>query len=288
MKKWKIDINNSNQRLDKYLISQLKWLNNTLIFKYIRQNKIKVNNKKVEHNYILKLDDEITIYFNENYKQIPIIYDDENILIVDKPTGIECMNVDKGIDLISILKKQLNNENLLLVHRLDTNTNGIVIVAKSKKAFDAMYEIFKNNEIIKYYQALVYGHLEKKTDTLNAFLIKDKKSSLVKIIDKKNNDAKAISTKYTVVKEFKKYSLLEIVLITGRTHQIRAHMNYINHPIVGEKKYIKKNFDKDTRFNHQALTAYKIEFKIHDNNNYLYYLNGKRFKLKEIDFLKKI
>lgn len=283
-----ISKDDTNTRLDKFLLKKYRNLNNILIFKYLKQNKIKVNNKKVDHNYLLQESDEIKIYFNENYKQIEIVYNDENLMVVNKPRNIECFSDNNNDNLINILKKQLNNSKLELVHRLDTNTNGLLIIAKNDESRDILFEMIKNNEIEKYYQTLVYGHLDKKEDTLIDFLTKDRRKGIVKITKNNKFNSKKIITNYKVLKEYKKYSLLEIKLITGKTHQIRAHLNFINHPIVGEKKYIKKNFDKDTRFKYQALTAWKIIFKINDKNNKLFYLNNKVIKLNEIDFLKKL
>lgn len=286
MQKIKIVNEDVGKKLEKFLIEKYPLLNKILFYKYLNQKKIKVNNKKTTHNYVLNLGDEILIFF-ETEREIPIIYEDENIVVVNKPSKMECFSNNSN-NLLAIIKKQLNNNNLELIHRLDTNTSGLVIIAKNNHAKDCLDQLMKDKKITKYYQALVYGHFDNKSKTLEAFLQKDNKSGFVKILDYELPFSKKIITKYKVLKEYNKYSLIEIELITGRTHQIRAHLNFINHPLVGEQKYIKKNFDKDTRFKHQALCAYKIVFNINDGNNYLNYLDKKVIKINEIDFLKKL
>lgn len=223
---------------------------------------------------------------NHQNLNIPIIYEDNNIIIVHKPIKMECINKTEN-NLIKLLSKQLKNSDLKLIHRLDTNTSGLLIIAKNNDAYQLLLDLMKTNQIKKYYYALVYGHLSEKNKIIKAYLIKNPKQKMVKIKLTYEKNAKEIITKYKVIKEYKKYSLLEIELITGRTHQIRAHMNFINHPIVGEKKYISKIFDKDTRFKTQALIAYKIQFDIKTNNN-LSYLNERIFKINKIDFLEKL
>ena len=148
----------------------------------------------------------------------------------------------------------------------------------------------KFRQIKKLYLALVWGKPSKNSDTIYGFLKKDGDKNIVKIKDTKFEDAKEIITKYKVIKSNDDLSLIEVDLVTGRTHQIRAHMAHIGHPVVGDGKYGRSKLNNTTPFNHQALYAYSLEFKIEDEQNPLSYLNGKVFKVDDVyfaDFIQK-
>lgn len=288
----KIKKEDALNRIDKFLINLYPNLNNIDIFKNIKKNNIKVNGTKVKHSYVLKIDDEIKIYFNPEIKsKINILFEDENILLIIKPNGIPCVDEKSKQDLLSLVRnqfKELYDDKYLIniCNRLDTNTSGIVIFTKNIHSFNSMNELIKNREIRKFYKVLVYGHMEKKEAILTNWLIKDSKNSFVHISNKEEENSKLIETKYKAIKSYKKYSLLDVELLTGRTHQIRAHFNYIKHPIVGEKKYITKEFEVDTRFKNQALVSYKVRFEILNELDFLHYLNKKEFLYKDIWFEK--
>ena len=171
-----------------------------------------------------------------------------------------------------------------LCNRLDKNTGGIVIVAKNSASQKLLYDIVKYRKIKKLYLALTIGIFDKKKDVLKAYLRKDENNNMVTVRDKPFEGSKEIVTKYRVVKEKGNLSLVEVDLITGRTHQIRAHLAHIGHPVVGDGKYGLARLNKSLPFKHQALYAYSLEFKINDKDNPLYYMNDKVFKVDDVYF----
>lgn len=314
MKKIIIKENDVNQRLDNFLAKVFENVPKTLIFKLIRTKKIKVNHKKIDWSYRLNLNDEISIYStliedqkldkNHNFLQaknsLEVIYEDQNILVVNKQNNLSVHNdnLNQYDNLINRIQKYLykkkeycpeleNHFAPTLAHRIDRNTTGLVIAAKNHLALQELNYIFKNRQIKKTYLGLVYGIVNKNQQTIKNYIKKHDK--FVSVFNEPTTDAKEAITEYQLLKIIKnKYSLLEINLLTGRTHQIRATFNNLNYPLVGEQKYINKKIDKDTRFKNQCLVAYKIKFEISNPNNYLYYLNKKTICLKRIDFLEKL
>lgn len=307
MKIIKVKHNDENIRLDNFLSKTFKCLKKSEIYKSIRNNKVKVNDKKVKFDYHVKLGDEIKLYisdellinnkqqYNINQKQeFSIVYEDSNIMIVYKPKGLlvhaDSTNNNTLIkQVISYLIKSKqydpNNENCFvpsLVNRLDRNTGGIVLIAKNHRTLDLLNEKTKNHEINKYYIAKVYGIIDPKQATLVAYLTKNSAKNLVTITKKPINDnSKKIVTEYRMLSHDNKISTIEINLLTGRTHQIRAHFNYIGYPLVGETKYTNNTIVKTNKSKHQALCAYKIIFKFKNKNHHLGYLNNKTFVLDD-------
>ena len=305
MKIIKINHNDENIRLDNFLSKTFKHLKKPAIYKAIRNNQVKVNNKRVKFDYRVQFGDEIKLYLNDalltNDKTIStiqkqdfkIIYEDVNIIIVYKPKGllVHADTANNNNTLINqvityLIKskkynpKQENSFVPSLVNRLDRNTAGIVLIAKNHKTLDLLNEKMKNHEINKYYIARVHGIIDPKQATMVAYLTKNNNNNIVNITKKPINDySKKIVTEYKMISHDKQTSLIEINLLTGRTHQIRAHFNYINYPLVGETKYTKSNIDKSYKSNHQALCAYKIVFNFKNKNNHLSYLNNKSFVL---------
>ena len=177
-----------------------------------------------------------------------------------------------------------------LCNRIDRNTGGIVIAAKNAEALRVMNEKIKLREIDKFYLAAVHGIPKPESATIRGYLLKDDKKNMVRVYDKNPpRGAKEIITKYKVVAKKQDSSLIEVELLTGRTHQIRAHMAYIGHPLVGDGKYgINKN-DKAKGYKYQALYSYKLRFSFNkETPTVLDYLNGKEFKIpkKDIYFTK--
>ena len=304
--------NDQNIRLDNFIRKMFPNLTLSQVFKAIRIGKIKVNNKKVKFNYLLKLNDVLTCYLQDIYysnnnnklfllakKELEIIYEDCNILVINKPIKLLSVDEDNKIadTLINRAKKYLfltkkwqpeleNQFQPCLVHRLDFNTMGLIIVAKNHTSAVILSQKIQSNEICKYYICLVYGKMKKKHDILDAYLIRNNTNNFSKIIKKPLTGAKYIKTEYKVLNydKNKNISCLEIKLLTGRTHQIRAHLAYIGHPLVGEQKYKNKNIKiYDNNYKHQALIAYKIKFCFNDNKNVLNYLNNHIIELKKIN-----
>ena len=176
--------------------------------------------------------------------------------------------------LLDLVKKHLNSSEVYPCHRLDRNTGGIVLFAKNNEALKILEEKIKTKEIRKFYKCRVLGHLKQKTATLNDFLFKDRKKSIVYISDTKKEGYMPITTKYTVLSEDEETSFLEVELITGRTHQIRAHLAFIGHPIIGDGKY--GNYEANKKFNkkYQELFAYKLAFNFSSDAGLLNYLNN--------------
>jgi len=247
MKNFVIEKKYDNKKLVTSLLDMYPNLKNSTINKALRKKDILVNNKRISENIMLHENDNITIYITDDnlYGVIDKIYEDGNILVVNKPIGIEEETLTELL-------------NAYPCHRLDRNTTGLVLYAKNEKTLNILLDKFKNHEIQKYYVAIVDGLFKQKQSTLNAHLFKDNKKSLVYISETSKKGYVPITTSYKVLNENKNenMSLLEITLETGRTHQIRAHMAHIGHPIIGDSKYGKKR----TGFKSQLLMAYKLCF----------------------------
>lgn len=316
MKEFQIKKNDAGQRLDKFLTKAVKGLPTSLMYKYIRTKKIKVNRARTEQKYVLQEGDIVQLFIKDEFFDSPekdnsalasitpkltVVYEDENIILCNKRPGVLVHEDDEARDntLIMHIKAYLyqkgeydpENEQSFapaLCNRIDRNTGGIVIGAKNAEALRVMNEKIKNDEISKFYYCVVHGKMPKKADTLTGFLLKDSDKNQVKIFDKQVKGSKNIITKYKVVSEKNGMSLLEIELVTGRTHQIRAHMSYIGHPLLGDGKYGVNKDDRAKGYKYQALYAYRLRFDFDDNSGALGYLKGKEVKLSRDDvwFLK--
>ena len=316
MKEFQIKKNDAGQRLDKFLSKAVKGLPMSLMYKYIRTKKIKVNRARTEQKYMLREGDIVQLFIKDEFFDSPekddsalasitpkltVVYEDENIILCNKRPGVLVHEDDEGKDNTLIMhikaylyqKGEYNPEDEqsfapALCNRIDRNTGGIVIGAKNAEALRVMNEKIKNDEISKFYYCVVHGKMPKKADTLTGFLLKDSDKNQVKIFDKQVKGSKNIITKYKVISEKNGMSLLEIDLVTGRTHQIRAHMSYIGHPLVGDGKYGVNKDDRAKGYKYQALYAYRLRFDFDDDSGALGYLKGKEVKLSRDDvwFLK--
>ena len=307
--------NDAGQRLDKFLTKSVKGLPMSLMYKFIRTKKIKVGGKRTDGKYMLSEGDVIDLYIKDEFfdspendkgalthiePKIDVVYEDENIILVNKRPGI-VVHEDKDArdnTLIMHIQAYLYKKGEYdptseqsfapaLCKRIDRNTGGIVVAAKNAAALREMNEKIKNNEISKFYLCAVKGIMPKKSDTLTGYLIKDSATNTVTVYDRKVKDAKNIITKYRVLAEKNGNSLLEVELVTGRTHQIRAHMAHIGHPLLGDGKYGVNRGEKRDGYKYQALYAYRIRFDFADDSGTLGYLRGKTAELdkKDIWFL---
>ena len=230
----------NGKNLISYLKSEFPNLSQNTIYKALRKKDIRVNNIKVSENVTIYEGNDIKIYIVDNLlfgedSKLNIVYEDDNIIALNKPKWIE---VTGSNSLTELLQMHNKSTTIFPCHRLDRNTDGIILFAKNEKALKILLKKFENNEIIKYYKCKAVGIFHKKHDILNAFLFKDSKKSMVYISNEKKQGYRPIKTEYTVLEENKEqnYSILEIILHTGRTHQIRAHLAYIGHPIIGDRK----------------------------------------------------
>ncbi len=310
MKKVTIAQNDSGQRLDKFLFKYFKSIPASLVYKGIRKKRIKVNGKKAEQNYMLREGDVLDLYINDEFfdqgpkdmdfadlkPNLDIVYEDQNIILVDKRPGMLCHEdeTESKNTLINHIKAYLykkgeydpDAENSFvpsLCNRIDRNTGGIVIAAKNAMTLRIMNEKIKQREIKKFYLCLVKGRLKEKEATLKDYLVKNEDQNRVYVHSTPVKDSKTIITKYKVVKEGELTSLVEVELLTGRTHQIRAHMASIGHPLAGDGKYGTNEFNKKVGRKTQALCSYKLKFAFEDENE-LSYLNGKTFEVKNVPF----
>lgn len=291
-----INTRDKGQRIDKYLSKYFSDLPTSFLYKMFRKKNIKLNSKKIEGNEILQEKDLIEVFFKDEtfYKfkngegapeynttrdiQLNVVYEDKNMMVVSKEDNLSVHSNDDEEEntLIDIVTKYLhdrNDEEYLrskdtgfmpaLCNRLDRNTRGLVLIGKNYITTKTINEMIKNREVEKYYIAVVSGKMpEYEEKTLRGFIIKNSKSNTSTIIDKEIEGSKYAETRYRVLRSQDDYSILEINLITGRGHQIRAHMKSIGHPIIGDSKYgentvnrlFKRNYDVKT----QLLFAYKI------------------------------
>lgn len=279
--------NYDNKKLDRFILDTYPGLSRNVLFRAFRQKDIKVNGKRVSESIVIRSDDVIEIFIDDKLliqdntvPNLDIVYEDENILIANKASGIE-VESDTEESLISLVSRYLGDSyQPALCHRLDRNTSGLVIIAKNNKALNIMLQKIKNREIKKFYQCIVVGHPKKKQAELKHFLFKDSKKNLVYIYDTKRTGCVEIITKYKVLEESEETSRLEVELITGKTHQIRAHLAHIGHPIVGDGKYGINEINKKYKAKHQMLWACKLIFDF-DDGGALSYLKGKVFEIKK-------
>lgn len=303
----------SNQRIDKFIRKQLRNAPLSFIYKLFRKKDVKVNNKHVDINYILKENDEVKVYIREDQledfkkniqlKQIKfnheIVYEDENVLIINKPAGLlihgDSKNKKETLtnDVLNYLysKNEYNSNSLFTpapAHRLDRNTSGLVIFGKNNKVLQELMNVFKEkSSVSKEYITLVCGNILKYGE-INKSLLKIENKNLVIVSD--DEKAKKAITQYQVLKNYDGFTLLKVKLLTGRTHQIRVHMQYINHPIVGDQKYgnieVNKKFKNEFNLNYQLLHSSEIQF--YNLDGCLKYLSNKKFKAKLPAFFENI
>lgn len=308
MKSFIINKNDANQRLDRYITKVCKNLPLSLLQKGLRKGRVKVNKKKQSGDYRLQERDLVELYFNDEFfaqshdnpvimpvkPNLNIVYEDQNIMILDKPAGIlvHSDNQEEQNTLINHVlsylmqkgeydPKQETSFRPALCQRLDRNTSGLVIAAKNAEALRAMNAIIKERLVKKLYLCAVLGVPTPKQAVITAYLKRDLDKAKVFVAKEPMEGALPITTGYRVLKERGDISLLEVELITGRTHQIRAHLAFMEHPVAGDNKYGNREKNKQLGLTHQELCAYRLEFQEGVKDTALYYLSNKQFKSKQ-------
>ena len=311
MKSFTIGKNDAGQRLDKFITKSVPSLPQSLLYKYIRIKRVKVNSKRAEISTRLKEGDIVDMYISDEFftekeyrydflsasDKLSIIYEDENIMLLDKKVGLLSHPDDTEYNdtLITRVKKYLYNkgeynpadENSFtpsLVNRIDRNTGGIVIAAKNAESLRILNQKLKDRELEKYYLCVIHGTLKEKSGTLEGWLIKDESKNRVTVLTSKKDDAKQIFTKYRVLGETRDLSLVEVELLTGRTHQIRAHFASIGHPLLGDGKYGTNALNKAYGYKKQFLYSYKLVFTFTTDAGILNYLDGRSFAVDDVWF----
>ena len=313
MKEITITANEAGQRFDKFLKKYLKNMSLGAIYKSIRTKAITVNGKKVNENYFLSEGDVINFYIDidEARKEkkldflgvdydFDVVYEDENILAVNKTVDV-LVHPDEGggvtltHQVLSYLydKGEYNPDEERTFspspcNRLDRNTQGIVLFAKNYDALKGVNELIRNGNLGKYYTAIVRGKI--KDGTYTAYITKDKKTNKVTIHDKKVKNSKEIVTRVINIDTVGQFSHIDIELITGRSHQIRAHLASMGNPIIGDPKYgdrkVNSFFTNKYGLNNQMLVAYKVVFRNCPKG--LSYLEGRTITMSLPGMFKKI
>ncbi|MBQ3011133.1 MAG: RluA family pseudouridine synthase [Oscillospiraceae bacterium] len=316
MKELTVNKNDAGQRLDRFVGKAVPLLPESLLQKYIRLKRIKVNGKGSKRDYHVVQGDVLQLYINDEFFEKPreensylkvstprinIVYEDENILLADKKPGVLCHSAGQwdyntliaNIQAYAYQKGEWNprGENSFapaLCNRIDRNTGGIVIAAKNAEALRILNEKIKDRELDKFYLCAVHGRPYPAEGILSGYIFKDAKKNQVYVKKHQEPGAKFSQTKYKVLKTKNNLSLVECELLTGRTHQIRAQMADAGWPLLGDGKYGSERKNKQFgETSGQALYSYKLTFRFETDAGILNYLNGQTFTVQDIDFVEK-
>ena len=316
MKELTIQANDANQRLDRFVGKAVPLLPESLLQKYIRLKRIKVNGKGAKRDYRLVRGDAVQLYINDEFFEAPreensylkvstprltVLYEDENILLADKKPGVLCHSAGKwdyntliaNIQAYAYQKGEWKprEEHAFapaLCNRIDRNTGGIVIAAKNAEALRILNEKIRDREIEKRYLCVVHGRPKPALGRLEGFLFKDAKRNQVYVKDRPEPGARTAVTEYRVLETRGGLSLVECTLLTGRTHQIRAQMAHAGWPLLGDGKYGSER--QNARYDEtggQALYSYYLRFDFPTDAGALNYLRGREFRVESIDFVNK-
>ena len=314
MREFSINKNDAGQRMDKFLTKAVSALPKNLMYKYIRLKRIKLNGKRCEISTKLSEGDSVQLYINDEFfpekrdeahrflnapKDIEIVYEDENILLCDKPCGL-VVHEDESGEADTLIDRVLhylydkgefdpdteNSFTPALCNRIDRNTSGIVICAKNAESLRVLNQKVKDRELEKLYLCVTVGIPNKKSAELKAFHRRDEKTKVVRVENKSFPGSKTMITRYKVLAENKQsdLALLEVDLVTGRTHQIRAHLAHIGYPLLGDGKYGSNKKNRALGVKTQALCSYKLTFRFTTESGCLEYLDGKSFEVKKVWF----
>ena len=315
MKELRVNPNDAGQRLDRFVSKAVPLLPESLLQKYIRLKRIKVNGKGAKRDARLQTGDLLQLYINDEFFEKPreensylkvgtpklhIVYEDENILLADKKPGVLCHSA--GVwdynTLIAHIQAYLAQKGEwrpkeeksfapALCNRIDRNTGGIVIAAKNAEALRILNDKIRDREIEKYYLCAVQGRPKPPEGRLENYLFKDAQKNQVFVKAKPEPGAKTAVTEYKLLRSKGPLSLVECRLLTGRTHQIRVQMAHAGWPLLGDGKYGRERFNKDYDEKGQALYSYKLRFDFPTDAGILNYLRGREFQVEKVDFVEK-
>ena len=315
MREFTIHKNDADQRLDRFLGKAVPLLPASLAQKYIRLKRIKVNGARAERDYRLREGDRLQLYFNDEFFEAPseenvyltivnprlhIIYEDENIMLLDKPAGM-VVHADEGEKVNTLVNHLLaylyqkrewkpREENVFtpaLCNRIDRNTGGIVIAAKNAEALRVLNEKIRERELSKFYLCICLGRPEPPKGRIECFLRKDSKTNTVRVYHHPVPDGRSAVTLYETLETRDRLSLVEVELLTGRTHQIRASFADMGHPLLGDGKYGVGSVNRRYGETQQALYSYRLRFDFTTDAGILNYLRGREFIADEVPFRRK-
>ena len=312
MKELTIRANDAGQRLDRFVGKAVPLLPESLLQKYIRLKRIKLNGKGAKRDTRLQAGDTLQLYINDEFFEKPrednawlkvgtpklnIVYEDENILLLDKKPGVLCHSAgvwDYNTLIANVQAymaqkgewkpKEEHSFAPAPCNRIDRNTGGIVIAAKNAEALRILNDKIRDREIEKYYLCAVRGRSRPPEGRLENFLFKDAQKNQVFVKSKPEPGAKTAVTEYRLLKTQGPLSLVECRLLTGRTHQIRVQMAHAGWPLLGDGKYGSERFNKDFDEKGQALCSYRLVFSFPTDAGILEYLRGKEFRVQKVDF----
>lgn len=273
-------------RLDKYLMQEFPALGPGRLNKALRENKIKLNGKKQPLSTRVQNGDVVKLFLTDDQlaaipcPQAVFVYEDENLIVANKPAGIAVDGPDADTLMTRVLRRLGQDgkpARATLCHRLDTGTSGLVLLAKTAAAETFLTEALKSRHIEKKYLCVTFGRPVPPAALLHDYLLKDAEHGIVKILPTPVSGAKEVKTGYETIAVSGRLALLEVELLTGRTHQIRAHLANIGCPILGDSKYGNNAANRELKLKYQALCAWELRFPTGISDANFSYLSGKVF-----------